>query len=175
MRTAMSHRDQKMDYRSTGHGSLHTDRISDGRAYLQLLGLGALHVPVMYVIMFSMVDGPSDIYQNLNTFYMAVMMAAPMVALMPFTMKSMYPDRRKNLFVVLFALLLMGASFLGIRTQAAIGDSQFIRSMIPHHSGAILMCDEASILDQELRDLCSRISSGQREEIRQMERILERL
>jgi uncharacterized protein (DUF305 family) len=63
----------------------------------------------------------------------------------------------------------------GIRSQAAIGDRQFVRSMIPHHSGAILMCREASLADAELRRLCDEISAGQREEIEQMERILARL
>jgi uncharacterized protein (DUF305 family) len=27
-------------------------------------------------------------------------------------------------------------------TQGAVGDDQFLRSMIPHHSGAILMCEQ---------------------------------
>jgi uncharacterized protein (DUF305 family) len=129
----------------------------------------------MYVIMFSMVDTAGDIYQNLNTFYMALMMAAPMVAVMPFMMKSMYPDKKKNSLVVVGALVVLVAAFSAIRFQSAIGDTQFIRSMIPHHSGAILMCDEAKITDTELRNLCTEISQGQRREIEQMQRILKRL
>lgn len=47
--------------------------------------------------------------------------------------------------------------------------------MIPHHSGAILMCREASLKDQELMDLCNNISQGQRKEIEQMNAIQARL
>jgi uncharacterized protein (DUF305 family) len=47
--------------------------------------------------------------------------------------------------------------------------------MIPHHSGAILMCREADITDGELRALCDNIQKGQRQEIEQMKAILNRL
>lgn len=155
------------DYRPTGHGST--------GSYRNLVWMGILHVPLMYFIMFSMVDTWGDVYQNLNTFYMALMMAAPMVAVMPFMMKEMYPDRKKNGIVVLGSLIVLIGAFAAIRYQTSIGDTQFIRSMVPHHSGAILMCDEARISDPELKTLCQQISKGQREEIIQMNKILERL
>jgi uncharacterized protein (DUF305 family) len=50
--------------------------------------------------------------------------------------------------------------------------------MIPHHSGALLMCKEASLKDPELRDLCygpDGIIASQTREIKQMKAILERL
>lgn len=147
----------------------------DSKSYRNLVLMGTLHVPIMYFIMFSMVDTPKDVYQNLNTFYMALMMAAPMVALMPFMMREMYPDNKKNMMAVLVSIIVLLGAFLAIRFQTAIGDKQFIRSMIPHHSGAILMCDKAQIADSELSTLCSQISTGQRKEIQQMENILERL
>lgn len=50
---------------------------------------------------------------------------------------------------------------------AGIGDTQFLRSMIPHHSGAILMCQEAS-LDPQLIALCKQIVTSQQEEIATM-------
>ncbi|EPK6321508.1 DUF305 domain-containing protein [Pseudomonas aeruginosa] len=48
-------------------------------------------------------------------------------------------------------------------------------SMVPHHSGAILMCREAQLSDPELVNLCQAISDGQRAEIEQMNRIAARL
>jgi uncharacterized protein (DUF305 family) len=45
--------------------------------------------------------------------------------------------------------------------------------MIPHHSGAILMCEEAPIQDQQIRDLCKEIIAGQRREIHQMRQLLQ--
>jgi uncharacterized protein (DUF305 family) len=47
--------------------------------------------------------------------------------------------------------------------------------MIPHHSGAILMCEEASIRDPEVVALCGRIIKSQSTEIDEMEAILKRL
>jgi uncharacterized protein (DUF305 family) len=65
--------------------------------------------------------------------------------------------------------------FICIRQQTWIGDRQFLRSMIPHHSGAILMCERASIADPEIKELCKTIVLGQQSEIDQMKAILNRL
>ena len=58
--------------------------------------------------------------------------------------------------------------FLFIRAQTAITDRQFLKSMIPHRAGAILMCEHASISDADIRRLCQEIVSGQQAEIEQM-------
>lgn len=139
------------------------------------LGLNlVLSMVVMYLVMFSMIDGLGDFYNNLNMLYMTLMMVAPMAILMLVLMGSMYDNKRLNLvlhagFAGLFVL-----AFVGTRTQTPIGDAQFLRSMIPHHSGAILMCREASISDPEIISLCGRIQQSQREEIDQMKAILAR-
>ncbi len=61
-----------------------------------------------------------------------------------------------------------------MRTQGLVGDRQFLRSMIPHHSGAILMCEQASIRDPELKSLCGNIITSQKQEIDQMKAMLAR-
>ena len=43
-----------------------------------------------------------------------------------------------------------------------------------HHSGAILMCREANITDPEIKTLCQTIMEGQKQEINQMQAILNR-
>ena len=72
------------------------------------------------------------------------------------------------------ALVVFGVSYYGMRTQWAVGDEQFLKSMIPHNSGAILMCQEASITDPDIQSLCREIIDSQRREIAQMEAILDR-
>lgn len=47
--------------------------------------------------------------------------------------------------------------------------------MIPHHSGAILICREATLSDQDLLSLCQEIVEAQRSESARMENIRERL
>lgn len=44
--------------------------------------------------------------------------------------------------------------------------------MIPHHAGAILMCEEARLQNPEIRKLCESIISGQQAEIAQMKALL---
>lgn len=45
--------------------------------------------------------------------------------------------------------------------------------MIPHHSRAILVCENASITDPEIQQLCDSIIQSQKEEIDQMKQILD--
>ena len=61
-----------------------------------------------------------------------------------------------------------------LRKQTAIGDDQFLRSMIPHHAGAILMCEEAPVSDPAVRELCRSIIASQQSEIAQMKAMLAR-
>jgi uncharacterized protein (DUF305 family) len=121
-----------------------------------------------------MIDTIGHFYANLNTLYMTLMMVAPMVVVMIVSMRTMYVSRRANLIICGAAILVFIASFAAMRTQAAVGDREFLRSMIPHHSGAILMCREASISDPEIIRLCDRIMRSQRAEIAQMQQLLAR-
>ena len=135
----------------------------------------ALSLVAMYFVMFSMIDARGDFRSNLNTLYMALTMVAPMGIIMLATMGGMYGNRPLNLALYIAFGLLFAATFAGTRQQALIGDRQFIASMIPHHSGAILMCRKARLADPELVQLCQGISKGQRDEITQMESIAQRL
>ena len=67
----------------------------------------------------------------------------------------------------------IGVGTLGSsRGVLTIGDSAFLRSMIPHHSGAILMCEENRLKDPELVKLCQDIITSQTQEIAQMKQLL---
>lgn len=150
-------------------------RHGGGRAY-RMFGVNmALSLVVMYLAMFTMIDGRSDFRNNLNTLYMALAMLAPMGMIMLATMRGMYPDRRVNAGIHAALLVVFIAAIAGTRAQVLIGDRQFIASMIPHHSGAILMCREAALSDPELLKLCDDIAQAQREEIDQMKAIRARL
>ena len=146
-----------------------------GRPYLMFWINMALGLIVMYVVMFSMIDGFQDFRNNLNMFYMAVTMWAPMGSFMLATMPGMFPRRGLNVALYAVFIVLTVASFAATRSQTLIGDGQFIDSMIPHHSGAILMCREADLRDAELLTLCEEIIAAQRSEIEKMETIKARL
>ena len=130
---------------------------------------------IMYLVMFVMIDGLDSFYNNLNMFYMTLMMVAPMVVLMILAMGHMFQSRAANMTLMAAALVAFLGSYALIRTQTTIGDTAFLRSMIPHHSGAILMCREASLSNPEIIELCKNIIKSQREEIDQMKAILTRI
>jgi uncharacterized protein (DUF305 family) len=144
-------------------------------AYKALLVELTIDFAIMYLVMYTMIATVDHFQFNLNTVYMTLMMVAPMTIIMLVAMRSMFPSRRTNVAIGVGAALVFAASFVGMRTQAAIGDKEFVRSMIPHHSGAILMCQRASLSDPEIVSLCDDIVTSQRAEIEQMERILRRL
>jgi uncharacterized protein (DUF305 family) len=126
----------------------------------------------MYVLMYSMVNSIGDVYNSLNQFYMAGLMTAPMVIIEMLLMSGMYKNKRLNAIIMAASLAIGVACFVFIRQQSEIADRQFLRSMIPHHSGAILMCEGASLQDQRIKDLCKTIVAGQQAEIDQMRALL---
>lgn len=129
---------------------------------------------IMYLVMFTMIDTVDDFFNNLNALYMTAMMVSPMAILMLLTMRMMYPDRRLNFFLYgLFAVIFV-LGWVGMRDQTLIGDRQFLQSMIPHHSGAVLMCERSAIQDPEIKQLCDGIVASQKAEIAQMKTMLAR-
>jgi len=144
------------------------------QAYQTLAVNLVLSLIIMYLGMFAMIWSGGEFVQNVNFLYMALVMWAPMAIVMMLTMKGMYQYRRINFVLyTVFALTLL-LSFAAIRGQTLVGDRQFLRSMIPHHSGAILMCEKAEISDPEIQQLCKNIIVSQKAEIEQMKTILER-
>lgn len=149
-----------------------TEKAPGAGAYGKLFASLALSLAAMVPLTMAFVHRWSDFHLNLSSFYMAVTMVAPMGLIMLGVMRGMFPNRAINAglvagFVAMFALGL----WLG-RTEAFVGDGQFLRAMIPHHSRAILVCERAHLTDPEIEELCGQIVSSQQEEIDVMERML---
>ncbi|EMB2829524.1 DUF305 domain-containing protein [Stenotrophomonas maltophilia] len=172
----MSSSHGKHESTHTQHSEQHASHGSSGQThqghYGRLLLMMALSFLAMYALMYAMVDQLANVYHNVNQFYMAGLMAAPMLLIELWLMSSMYPDRRRNLILAGVTVVFMLFCWWGIRTQAAVTDRQFIRSMIPHHAGAILMCEENRLKDPELVKLCQKIITSQKQEIAQMKQLL---
>ncbi|HEU4708680.1 MAG TPA: DUF305 domain-containing protein [Methylophilaceae bacterium] len=140
--------------------------------YKKLLLAIAINGIVMFFVMYAMLYSFDHFYLNINRLYMALMMVAPMVIVMLLVMAGMFPNKTANLTLHLVFLGLFVASLVLARTQMPVGNVQFLRSMIPHHSSAILMCEQASITDPEIKSLCGEIIDSQRREIGEMKRLL---
>lgn len=143
--------------------------------YGRLLVMIVISFIAMYILMYAMVDRLANVYPNFNQFYMAGLMTAAMVIIELLVMSGMYPNKRRNALLLVVSALALFGFFAGIQKQTAISDRQFLRSMIPHHAGAILMCGEASLHDPELVRLCESIKRDQAREIALMKAKLREL
>ncbi len=142
-------------------------------AYLRLAAMTALSFVSMYVLMYAMVDRFENVIPNTNQIYMAGLMTAPMVIFELALMGAMYKNRAANIALYAVGVIALIGFFAAIRAQTAIGDTQFLKSMIPHHAGAVLMCERAPLADPEIRSLCRDIVKNQNEEIALMRKMLE--
>jgi uncharacterized protein (DUF305 family) len=161
-----------MQHDSTHHDSTHHGSQRAEGHYLRLAMMVAVSFVAMYVLMYAMVDRYENVFHNINQVYMAGLMASVMVPIELALMSAMYPDKRKNIVAVATSVIALVGFWLLIRNQTAVGDRQFLRSMIPHHGAAILMCRETRIERANIVELCRRIVESQEAEIAEMKAYL---
>jgi hypothetical protein len=140
--------------------------------YGRLLLMAGLSFSSMYVLMYAMVNAIENVFSNFNQFYMAGLMTAPMIVIELALMGAMYHNKTINMTIMAASLVAMILFWILIRQQTAISDTQFLKSMIPHHAGAILMCEKAPIQDLQIKELCRAIMVSQQSEIDQMKALL---
>ncbi len=153
----------------THHGEMKTNH------YLTFLVMIVLHFIAMYIFMYAMVNSFENVFNSFNQVYMAALMTSSMVLIELPLMMSMYKSKKLNIMIIAAGILVLVGSWFAIRQQMTVGDRQFLRSMIPHHAGAILMCQQASIEDREIKELCKNIMASQEQEIDQMKAKLDQL
>ena len=139
-----------------------------GNHYRKLMYMIVFSYLAMYALMYSMVDVWDNVIPNVNQIYMASLMTASMIIIELAVMWGMYPNKKLNLGIMTVGVVLLVASYLSIRQQTAVSDKQFLKSMIPHHAGAILMSEKAPSNDPAIRALQAKIIVSQRSEISQM-------
>src|SRR3970282_868869 len=88
-----------------------------------VLAMAALSFIAMYILMYSMVDVLDNVYTNLNQFYMAAVITAPMVLIEIVLMRSMY-WRRVVAAPAIVSLAIGVIAFVGIRSQIGIPDKE---------------------------------------------------
>ena len=132
-----------------------------GNHYRRFAVMAGLHFIAMYVFMYAMVNVFANIFNSINQVYMAALMTSSMILIELPLNSSMYKSRKLNAIILAAGVVMLIGSFMLIRRQGLIADRQFLRSMIPHHAGAILMCQQASLQDREIKDLCKAIVSSQ--------------
>lgn len=142
-----------------------------GRFLLMLL----ISFCIMYAVMFLNVDSTGHIFFSLTRVYMSLLMVAPMALLMLLLMGAMYPRRKWNAVIAVCGIAVFILSLVMLRRQLFIGDQQYMKAMIPHHSSAILTSRHADIKDPQVKALSDSIIASQEREIAEMKAILARM
>jgi len=152
----------------------HSDHGGSTKMYVKFGVILLVSLGLMWTLSMSMVRSIDHFYYNLSNFWMALLMVAAMAVVMVIGMWAMFKNTKANIAMLVgFAVLFVGVFALG-RTESFVGNEQFLKSMIPHHSRAILVCQESNITDPEIEELCKGIVETQQKEIPQMQSILDR-
>ena len=147
----------------------------NGMSYKKFTVMMFISFIIMYVVMFLNMDSIENYHTSTTRFYMAILMVAPMAIVMIVMMGKMYPNKQINTGIAVAAIILFIVTLTALRTQTPIGDVQYMKAMIPHHSSAILTSKQADIKDPAVRKLADSIIASQEREIQQMEAILDRM
>jgi len=160
----------EMQHKHQSHAKSH-----DKTMYKKLVVMIVLSLIAMYILMYAMVDQFANVIPNTNQFYMAGLMTMPMLFIELLVMGGMYKNKKLNIALIAGSVILLIGFFLCIRQQAAIGDKQFLKSMIPQHAAAVLMVQKASLSDPWVKELANNIITSQQAEIEQMKSKLKEL
>lgn len=124
---------------------------------------------LMYQLIYTVDHATFSVNRQLSSFIMGAVMTVVMLGYM----WSMYKGIGIKIAVLAGAALLGGALLYINRSQRLIGDTEFMKAMIPHHSIAINNARKAEIRDPRVRKLADEIIASQVREIREMQLLIE--
>ena len=144
-------------------------------SYQKFSGMMMVSFIIMYAVMFLNVDQLDHVMLSPTRTYMTLLMVAPMAISMMLFMWPMYENKKVNMAIVAGAVLVFIGSLYGLRKQVMIEDVAYMKAMIPHHSSAIMVSQQATFKDPETKQLSLDIIEAQKREIEQMKKIIPRL
>ncbi len=137
-------------------------------SYWRFAAMIATSTVVMFGLMYLNTYLVFHIFWSETRAYMALMMGATMAIIMLGFMLSMYSSKKINAAIFVGAAIAFAASLWLVRSQVTVGDTSFMRAMIPHHSIAIMTSTRANISDPRVRKLADEIIYAQDKEIAEM-------
>lgn len=147
----------------------------EGMGYKKFWITMAISFVVMYLVMFLNVIEIKHYHTSVTRIYMTLLMISAMAVVMMLMMGKMYRNKKTNMGIIAGGALVFILVLVALRSQTPIGDVQYMKAMIPHHSSAILTSERANIKDPEVKKLAEDIIKAQRKEIAEMEAAIERL
>jgi Domain of unknown function (DUF305) len=128
---------------------------------------------IMFFLMYQLVYTAGHATFSVNRLLSSLIMGAVMTVVMLGFMWPMYRGTGAKVAVLAGAALLAGVLLSLNRGQRLIGDTEFMKAMIPHHSIAINNARKADIRDPRVRKLADEIIASQVREIREMQLLIE--
>lgn len=128
---------------------------------------------IMFFLMYQLVYTFDHAMFSVNRLIASLVMGSVMTVVMLGFMWSMYKGMATKVAVLAGAILTGGLFLYANRAQSFIGDANFMKSMIPHHSIAINNARKATISDPRVRKLADEIIAAQVREIAEMKLLLE--
>lgn len=141
--------------------------------YLRFILMILTSMVVMYGITYLNSYDSSHIYWSETRFYMTLLMGASMGVIMLSFMLRMYGNKKANAGIYLSSGIVFLVALWLVRSQIIVGDTTYMKGMIPHHSIAILTSERAQIQDRRVQELAKEIIAAQRREIKEMEWLIE--
>lgn len=138
----------------------------------RLAGMIAVSTIIMFGLMYQLVYSFDHVEFSMSRMVASLVMACVMTIVMLGFMWNMYRGSGTKIAVVALAAV-AGVALLAInRSQALVGDENFMKAMIPHHSIAINNARRATISDPRVRKLADEIIDSQVKEIDEMKLLL---
>lgn len=143
-----------------------------GMSWGRLAGMVAVSTTIMFFLMYQLVYSWDHAFFSVNRLVASLVMGCVMTVIMLAFMWPMYRGAGTKVAVVAVAAVL-GVALLAVnRSQALVGDTAFMKAMIPHHSIAINNARKADISDPRVRELADKIIESQVREIEEMRLLL---
>jgi hypothetical protein len=146
---------------------------SMGMGWGRFAAMIVVSTAIMFFLMYQLVYSWDHALFSLTRLVSSLVMGCVMTAVMlSFMWKMYHPNSAK--IAVLAGAIVGGIVLLAVnRSQALVGDVNFMKAMIPHHSIAINNARNSDIRDPRVRYLADRIIRDQVKEIAEMKMLID--
>lgn len=144
-------------------------------SYWRFAAMIATSTVVMFGLMYLNTYAFEHVFWSETRAWMALLMGAVMAVIMLSFMLSMYQKKRINIAIYICSVVVFALTLWLVRSQATVGDAEYMKAMIPHHSIAIMTSERAQITDPRVRKLADEIIAAQRREISEMKYLINEL
>lgn len=141
-------------------------------SYWRFAAMIATSTIVMFGLMYLNTYAFEHVFFSETRIYMALLMGAVMAVIMLSFMLSMYDNKAINIAIYVGSIAVFAGTLWLVRSQVTVGDTSYMRAMIPHHSIAIMTSERAELSDPRVKKMAEGIIAAQRKEIAEMRSLI---